>query len=143
MTEKKNGFTLIELLIVLVAWSILILLVIPFDHNFLDQQQEEQFFKMFAYDVLYVQSISTTTKDYVRMNVQKEKYFIRIGNTKDKVIERKVPKGWNIDYRTLSIISFDQSGRMNTPGSLLIYTNDTTYKITFPFGKGRFHVVEQ
>lgn len=140
---KENGFTLLEMLIVLVIWSVLILFIVPINFDTLEKQQEKEFFKTLEFDVLYAQNLSTSTTDYVRINVREDSYIIRAGNIKNEMIKRDIPEGWIIDYKRLPLISFDHNGRMKTPGNFLIKTKHSTYKIIFPFGKGRFYVVEE
>lgn len=143
MMNKESGFTLVEMLLVLAIWSILILFIIPIDLNMLEAQQEEKFIETLAFDVLYIQSLSTTLEDHIRIQFFRDNYTVRVGTFENEMIKRQLPKGWSISYRVLPFITFDKNGRVKKPGNILIHTNSTTYRIIFPFGKGRFYVVEQ
>lgn len=142
--HKEGGFTLVEVLLVLSIWSILILFVMPIDLDRLETKQEEKFLETLAFDVLYIQSLSTTVEDdHMRIQFYRDGYTVRVGTFENEMIYRQAPKGWSISYRVLPMISFDKYGRIKKPGNVLIHTNQTTYRIIFPFGKGRFYVVEQ
>lgn len=142
---NQKGFTLLEMLIVLSIWSVLILFTIPINLNTLEKQQEDKFFETLALDVLYIQNLSASSKGYLhpRINLHEDRYIMRAGTLDNEMIERRIPEGWRIDFRTLPLIEFDPNGRMKTPGNIIIKTKDTTYNVIFPFGKGRYHVVEQ
>lgn len=141
--HKEKGFTLLEVLVVLAIWSVLILLVAPMNFPALEKQQEKSFFETFAFDILYTQNLSTTTKDYVQLNIYEDRYIIRRGYKGEILIVRSIPADWIIQTKVLHTISFDDNGRIRTPGNFIIQTNNNIYKIVFPFGKGRYHIVEQ
>jgi competence protein ComGD len=141
--ETEEGFTLLEVLIVLIIWSILILLIVPINFSHLEKQQEKYFFETFAFDVLYTQNLSTTTKDYVQINLYENSYLIRRGYRGKIIVERELPSDWIIEEKLLQTISFDDKGRVRKPGNFVIRTKHKVYKVIFPFGKGRFHIVEQ
>lgn len=138
----KNGFTLLEVLIVLFITSILVLLVVPMNFIHLENQQEKYFFETLAFDVLYTQSLSTSTKDYVQINLYEDRYTIRRGYRAEVILTRTIPSGWKIKKKLLHTISFDDKGRIRNPGNFIIQTNHREYTIVFPFGKGRYHIVE-
>src|SRR5690625_184695 len=139
----KNGFTLLEVLVVLIVWSILILLVAPINFSLIEKQQERYFFETFAYDVLYTQNLSTTTKDYIQLNLYEDRYTIRKGYRGEVLLTQNIPSGSVIKAKVFHTISFDDKGRIRTPGTFYIQTKKHEYAIVFPFGKGRYHIVEQ
>lgn len=141
--DSKNGFILLEVLVVLVIWSILILLVVPINLSYLEKQQEKHFFETFAFDVLYAQSLSTTTKEYVQLKIDEDHYTIRIGYLAKILVMRSIPSDWIVRRKLFRTISFDDNGRMRTPGNFIIETKHHKYTIVFPFGKGRYHIVKQ
>lgn len=141
--DHKNGFTLLEVLVVLMIWSLLVLLVAPIHFTYIEKQRERSFFETFAFDVLYTQNLSTTTKDYVQLNIYEDRYIIRKGYRGEIVLTRNFPADWVINTRTLHTISFNDKGRIRTPGNFVIQTKNHKYTIIFPFGKGRYRVVEQ
>lgn len=142
--DGKNGFTLLEVLIVLAIWSVLLLLVVPINFSYLEKQQEKHFFETFAFDVLYTQNISTITKnkDHVQLKIEKDRYTIRRGYS-EIIVVRSIPSDWNVKTNVFESISFDNKGRIRTPGNFTIETKNSVYRIVFPFGKGRYHIVEQ
>lgn len=141
--KSRNGFTLLEVLIVLFMWSFLVLLIAPFHFSHIETQQEDSFFETFAYDVLYTQSLSTTTKDYIQINLYEDRYTIRRGYKGEVLLTRNIPSDWVIKAKVFHTISFDDKGRIRMPGTFFIQTKDDEYSVVFPFGKGRYHVVKQ
>lgn len=141
--SKKNGFTLLELLIVLSIWSVLILLVTPIAYATINSQQEEPFFELLEYDFLYMQRLSTLTKDKVDFRVRGNHYVITKDSGAKEILKREIPAGWKINMRTLLSISFDENGRVRQPITIIITTKHSEYNLVFPLGKGRYYVVKQ
>jgi len=140
--DHKNGFTLLEVLIVLIIWSTLILLIVPTNFKQIEKQQEQSFFETLAFDILYTQTLSTTTKDYIQINLYEDHYTIWRGYG-EIILTRDIPSGWVIKPNLFLNISFDHRGRIRKAGSFIIQTKNREYAVVFPFGKGRHHVVEQ
>lgn len=141
--SNKNGFTLLEMLIVLVIWSVLILFVAPINFTYLEKEQEKRFLETLEFDILYIQNLSTVTKEEVELVIYKDNYAIQKGYSGRKLAVRDIPPGWDIPNRLFNTISFDGNGRIKQPGHLIIRTKHSEYKMIFPFGKGRCYVVEQ
>lgn len=138
-----NGFTLLEVLVVLIVWSILLLTVVPIHFSLIESQQERYFFDTFAYDVLYTQNLSTTTKESVQLKLYEDRYTIRRGYTREVILTQSLPAGWVIKANVFHTISFDDKGRIRMPGTFYIQTKTNQYAIIFPFGKGRHRIVKQ
>lgn len=140
--RNNAGFTLIEMLLVLGALSIMVLLSAPIKVSILDNQKEEQFLTTFQNDLLYLQSISYLSPHDIEMEFTKNHYKIRDGFKNNYVLTRKIPPGWEFDLFNLRDkgISFTRSGTIRQPGTILLTTNKSTYRIVFPFGKGRCHI---
>lgn len=141
--NNKNGFTLLEVLIVLGIWTSLMLLVTPMVYERVHEQQEKTFLETFEFDLLYMQRLSTLTKDYVRLGLRKDKYVILQGVHDMVILQREIPSGWKINLRSLKAISFDQNGRVRKPITIIITTKRSKYNVVFPLGKGRSYVVKQ
>lgn len=141
--DHINGFTLVEVLFVLVIWSVLILLVIPINSTYLENQEKNHFFETFAFDMLYAQNLATTTIDRVELRLYEDHYKIGKGYAFEVLITRNIPSGWSIEPRLMRVVSFTRKGRIREPGSFVINTKHQKYSIVFPFGKGRYHIVEQ
>lgn len=141
LIKRANGFTLIEMLFVLGLWSVLFLLTVPMLVQAIEGQQEQQFFKTFESDILYIQSLATQSKSHIRINFSQDHYTILSGETVK--IRRKIPKDWHINLRVIKNISFDENGRIKEPGTMSIKTKRSEYVVVFPFGKGRGYVVKQ
>ncbi len=141
--DRKNGFTLLEVLIVLLIWAVLVLLVVPINFTHIEKQRERYFFETLAFDILYTQNISTTTKEYVQLNLYEDRYTIRKGYRGEVLLTRSIPPDWVIKAKVFHTISFDDKGRIRKPGNFMIQTKNHEYTVVFPFGKGRYHIVEQ
>lgn len=140
---NESGFTLLELLIVLSIWSVLLLLVVnlPMKHVYL--KREKEFLNTFQMDVLYAQSLAMGVSEHrVQMLFKEDNYQIVKGTNNSLIKKRSIPKSFELDMRTINEISFDEHGRMRSPGHFIIKTAHTTYRIIFPIGKGRCYVVE-
>ncbi|MFD2046052.1 competence type IV pilus minor pilin ComGD [Ornithinibacillus salinisoli] len=141
--SKRNGFTLVELLFVLAILSILLALTMPLTISTVSNQQENQFFNTFQFDVLYTQNLSLGSKDYIRIIFNQEDYTILNGTTQEIIATRELPPGWRIDKRNLNSISFNRNGSIRQAGTISVFTGRSTYKIIFPIGKGRGYIEKE
>lgn len=140
---KHNGFTLLELLIVLSIWSLLVLLSVPILVKNLDEQEIQQFFKVFEHDVLYIQYVATTSANKeASIHFGNGYYTVRNGST-NQSIRRDFPSNWKIDTRSIQYISFNNKGTIRQAGTIEVETNQSNYSVVFPLGKGRGYVVKQ
>src|SRR5699024_10610406 len=89
--KRKNGFTLSEVLIVLFIWSVLVLLIAPIHVSVIETQYTDYFFETFVYDVLYTQSLYTTSKDYVQINLCEARYTVRRGYKGEVILSQNTP----------------------------------------------------
>ncbi|MDC3413402.1 prepilin-type N-terminal cleavage/methylation domain-containing protein [Aquibacillus sp. 3ASR75-11] len=144
MNEK--GFTLLEVVVVLGITVMLLFIGIKIPLSVIDHQTTKQFFERFQSDMLRMQQETTLTSEYIRMTIYPDRhtYEIRKGGTGKLMIKREIPEGWEINLRTLSQpLSFLRNGNIQNPGTFSITTNDSTFLITFPFGKARSYIVKQ
>ncbi|SDQ50519.1 competence protein ComGD [Virgibacillus subterraneus] len=142
--QSKNGFTLIEVLFVLALWSVLLLISAPLQFSILEKQEEDNFMDTFEMDLLYMQNKSYGSRNYFRLIFTENKSYTITKNSNLKIlIERRIPKGWKIDYLNLQVISFNHRGTIVDPGSFMIQTINNNYKVTCPLGKGRCYIVKQ
>ena len=141
--RNNHGFTLIEVIFVLGVLSILLLLSAPLKVSILDNQKEEQFLTTFQNDLLYMQSISYLSKEYIGMEIKADHYtIITDGHENNIAVRRSIPADWDFDLRTFKtgLISFNRNGTIRTPGNIHLTTNNASYKIVFPLGKGRCYI---
>lgn len=141
--KKNNGFTLIEVIFVLGVLTVLLLLSAPIKVSILDNKEEQQFLTTLENDLLYMQSISFRSTDHIWMKIQPDSYtiFSSVYNSKT-LLRRNIPTNWTIDLRTIQggVISFNRYGTIREPGTIHLSTNKSTYRIVFPFGKGRCYI---
>ncbi|WP_217586699.1 competence type IV pilus minor pilin ComGD [Lentibacillus saliphilus] len=136
--QTQRGFTLLEMLIVLAIFSIILLLIPPIHIERLHIQQEEQFFSVLQSDLLYTQVLASTHPEHlVRLTfiASDQKYILVMGS--NIILERSLPGDW-IDHN--HEIVFAKSGVVKQPASFVLTTPSNSYKIVFPFGKGRARI---
>lgn len=138
---KEDGFTLIEMLMVLGIISTLVLLAFPLQFNVLKEQEEKQFLKTLASDVLYIQQRSTLTSGMNRITFNENSYRITVDGGPS--MNRAYPKGLTIDTRTDRNITFNYNGNIKNPRTLYLVSSLNSYRMVFPFGKGRFYLERQ
>lgn len=141
--NKQYGFSLMELLVVLSIWSLLLLLSAPILVNSLEKQEEEQFFKVFESDVLYIQyAASLSAEEEVSIHFSDDHYTVRDGSI-NGFLKRNFPSTWKIDMRSMKYISFTDKGNIRHAGTIQVDTKNAIYLIVFPLGKGRGYIVKQ
>ncbi|WP_327605832.1 prepilin-type N-terminal cleavage/methylation domain-containing protein [Virgibacillus tibetensis] len=91
---------------------------------------------MFEFDVLYIQSLSTTTEEFVRITFYADHYIVLRGS-KEQLAVRSYPPGWKVDWRTDSTIVFEPNGTIKQPRTIQMVSPNNAYDIIFPFGKSR------
>ncbi|WP_102027039.1 competence type IV pilus minor pilin ComGD [Salirhabdus sp. Marseille-P4669] len=143
---KDNGFTILEILIVLSIFLILIGVSVPLQSNSLQKLEDEKFLQAFEEDILLMQSAAITNGSLMKLTFfpQNHYYEIREGGFNHLIKRRSYSSRIKIDLGTFTLpFSFYPSGTPNQPGSFTFTTDYSKYKITFPFGKGRFYVTKQ
>lgn len=145
--NKQSGFTLVELLLVLSILSMLILLSTPLNISSIKKHQDMQFLETFQFDVLYIQNLSTVKANNTRISIKFDNDSYSILSTVDGKTEtfavRDYPEGWEVDTRSITDISFNSTGSIRQPGNIKMTSQNETYIIVFPLGKGRGYVVEE
>ncbi|MGP4065095.1 competence type IV pilus minor pilin ComGD [Oceanobacillus sp. M65] len=138
---REDGFTLIEMLMVLGIISTLVLLAFPLQFNVLKEQEEKQFLKTLASDVSYIQQRSTLTSGMNRITFNENSYRITVDGRPS--MNRAYPEGLTIDTRTDRNITFNYNGNIKNPRTLYLVSSLNSYRMVFPFGKGRFYLEKQ
>ncbi|MFA1821548.1 competence type IV pilus minor pilin ComGD [Virgibacillus oceani] len=140
-TKNKNGFTLIEMLIALSIVMIMLLLVVPISLSTLDAAEEEQFLQTLEFDVLYIQSMAGENL-LTSIRFADDHYRIIRGN-QEGFIKRDYPKDVTINSRISNEITFDHRGSIRNPRTIEIHTKNASYRMIFPFGKGRYYIEKE
>lgn len=140
--KNNYGFTLLEVIFTLTVWTIIISITVPLTMNSLNMHKESSFFDTLMSDLLHVQTMSHGIyKNNNSITFEKTRYVINLDSKKNDIY-RNYPNGWEFDGRTYNKISF-QNGTIRKAGTILLQSNDTNYRIIFPFGKGRGYIERQ
>jgi competence protein ComGD len=139
--DRKNGFTLIEMLIALSIVMMMLLLVVPISLSTLEAAEEKQFFQTLEFDMLYIQNMAHEDILF-SIRFSDDHYRIVRGN-QGGTIRRNYPKGVTIDAHTNRVITFEHHGSIRNPRTIHIHTEEASYDMIFPFGKGRYYIEEK
>lgn len=136
--RTECGFTLVELLLTLVVLTVFLSLVIVPLHNVLKTKQIASFFSVFEADVFYIQTKVLNTTKTDRIIFDTEDYAI-IGDGNKRIYTREVPQYMHIANREFRI-QFNTRGTILQPQTYRLYTDEATYSVVFPLGKGRHYI---
>lgn len=142
----NRGFTFVEVLLVLTAFLMLMAIGFTFPAKLIKQQEANHFLNRFQHDVLYLQSLNMyeTSSAFMTISPQNHQYTIHKSDTAELLVKRNIPENWTVHLRTLSQpVMYSSNGTIKNPGSLVIETEEDSYKIVFPFGKGRSYIEKQ
>lgn len=134
-----------EVLLVLTIIAVLTTVGFVFQINEIEKHRYKQFIKTFQSDVLFVQQMTVMTEEtyFLLIDEEREIYTIRKSGLSSTIMTREFPDGWDISLLTLSSpVSFSFKGNIKNPGTLLVKTGNSKFKIIFPLGKGRGYIVE-
>ncbi|MFC0522629.1 competence type IV pilus minor pilin ComGD [Pontibacillus salicampi] len=143
--DKSSGFTFLEMLIVLAIMGVLLTISIPMTNRLQTSYKERMFLEQFKADVLLTQQQSMTTGDHYRIILYEQERYYRLysENNHQLIQENHLPEDWILQSYTIDRkIQFDSNGRIRSPGTLFLRTPQSTYRIIFPLGKGRYYVKE-
>lgn len=135
-----KGFTLLEVLFTLAILSILITLSAPLTISSLAKHQEKQFFQTLQFDVMLVQNLSINNNNYIRIKLNDKSYELINGARSKPIAIRNLPKKWYITKQNLDTISFNRDGSIRRAGTIKITTEQSSYNVVFPLGKGRGYI---
>ncbi|MDC3415509.1 competence type IV pilus minor pilin ComGD [Aquibacillus salsiterrae] len=143
--HKQAGFTMIELVIVLSIFSVMLSIFGLFQHQLIGKYQTEHALSLLQDDILLLQKRSIVKNENIQMYIypQTKTYEIKQGGLGKILITRQLPTDWEIQLNTLAMpIAFTTNGTIKNPGVMTIKAANKSYKLYFPFGKGRCYVVE-
>jgi competence protein ComGD len=136
--KKENGFTLVELLLSLSVVTVMVLLVVPISLSALQTAEEEQFFRTLESDVLYIQSMA---HEDVTFSIRfADDHYTIVRGSHGGTIKRDYPRGLTMETYTNQMLSFEQYGSVRNPRTIHIHTKKGSYRMVFPFGKGRYYI---
>ncbi|MCP8616848.1 competence type IV pilus minor pilin ComGD [Salirhabdus salicampi] len=140
---RNKGYTALEVLLVLSTVLVLISITIPLTNTTKEKQDIEHFFRVFEMDILYMQAVAVSKGPQLALFLypDEHKYEIRKGPFFEPYVTREYSHAIDISIGTFqNPFSFKRSGVPNKPGSFYVNIDNKRYRVTFPFGKGRFYV---
>lgn len=143
INNNEKGFTLIESLLVLSILTIITGIAFLQLKPLHDSRKIDFFFEQLQDDLLYCQQYAISHSEQVKVvfNEVESKYHIRGGSRNYIILDRQYDPSVQIDYSTLgTTLYFNSNGNIQKAGTIRVKYKDTTYKITFLLGKGRFYV---
>ncbi len=141
-----SGFTLLEMLLVITLFTTIMTITVPINERVKESIATRDFFETFESDMLFMQNLSITKQTPLKLNIFPHDHFyeIREGGLGKLLFKRHYSSTIHIVLGTFHMpFSFNVSGTPIQPGSFTIHIKNKTYKLTFPFGKGRYYVAEQ
>lgn len=136
--RNNNGFTLIELLFVLVIVSTIALFVLPSMYRTYSKQQTKHLLQVMESDVFLIQNHTLYTLNNNRIFLDKDHYIVQ--NERNHNV-RTYPHDLRL-INAATRIRFSTNGTVYDPTGYMFQDEHGTYKIVFPFGKGRFYIDE-
>ncbi|RLL48087.1 prepilin-type N-terminal cleavage/methylation domain-containing protein [Oceanobacillus piezotolerans] len=139
--RDSYGFTLLELLLALSILSVFVLITPIIKSTTLEKIRGQQFLELFQSDVMYLQTITATSNEHLRIQFFQDKYILYRGTK--AYISRDYPPQWSIDTRGEDKLSFNKSGTVLKPRTIVFSNKEDNYHAIFPFGKGRFYILQR
>lgn len=138
MQQTEQGFTLIEVLFALSVLACILLLVPKYQTGQLEKTEQQQFLEMLDMDLLYLQSMSSLGAE-TRYHLTFHEDHYKIIHGLKIFIHRNYPAHVTIPSGGRKEIRFNGKGLIIQPRTILIEMGEESYRLVFPFGKGRFY----
>ncbi|KHE70701.1 competence type IV pilus minor pilin ComGD [Halobacillus sp. BBL2006] len=142
----RNGFTLSEILIVLTAWSILLVCIIPLHVSTFRSVETSAVMDQLKDDIYLAQQLTVQDHPYywLSFRLSSNDYVLYDAQDSETIFIRKFPKNWRFELMTLeNPIRFNSRGIIAKPGTMKLYSPTDTYKLVFPFGSSRMNIEQQ
>jgi competence protein ComGD len=135
-----------EVLFVMSITITILSLTLPLQHKVIQHVEEKKFFEQLQTDMLFLQSATVTNYANYKFFLYPEdhRYEIRAAPYQKLILRREFPSYITILPDSFPIpFYFNRNGTPSKPSTFHVLINNKKYKVTFPFGKGRFYVTEQ
>lgn len=142
---KEDGFTLLEMLLVLSVISILSVVTYLNLYPLYEKKKAEQFVEQFSQDVLLMQQLAISHRNYYALRWFPHQSMYRISAVEgDKTMfNRYYDKGIEVDLYTFpNPMMYSSDGNINRGGTVIVTYKSITYRIVFQLGRGRFMYYE-
>lgn len=140
---NQKGFTLLESLLVLFIVSTMSLVLITNIAPIYHKKVIETFLNQFEKDMLYAQQYALVNEELVFVLFKSEQNLYKIESNEQEVdlLTRNYHPKIKIEGATLTNkITYISNGSIQKSGTMFISYKDSTYKVIFYLGKGRFNI---
>ncbi|WP_168733824.1 competence type IV pilus minor pilin ComGD [Metabacillus sediminilitoris] len=140
---NQKGFTLLESLLVLFIVSTMSLILITNIAPIYHKKVIETFLNQFEKDMLYAQQYALVNEELVFVLFKSEQNLYKIESNEQEVdlLTRNYHPKIKIEGATLTNkITYISNGSIQKSGTMFISYKDSTYKVIFYLGKGRFNI---
>ncbi len=143
--KSQLGFSLIEMMIVLVIIATIRAVAYPSYGSFQRNRETEYFIRTFQKDIVHMQQKAVNENRIYNLSIDNENHIYEIRGNGSKKPEKKIfPKHiWFESYSMLLAVQFNQNGNISRAGTIYIHSANTSYKMVFQLGKGKFYVEKQ
>lgn len=146
MNSNQKGFTLIESLVVLSIFLIISSITAFTIKPQYNMEGDQTFISQLKADLYYAQQYAISNQVEVKVNFipEQNRYIIFERNDLPNLVERNYSPNIRIISGSLLLyLTFTANGSTEKIGTLYIYTEDKSYRLTVLIGKGRFYVSEE
>lgn len=140
---NQKGFTLLESLLVLFIVSTMSLILMANITPIYHKKVIETFLNQFEKDMLYAQQYALVNEELVFVLFKSEQNLYKIESNEQEVdlLTRNYHPKIKIEGATLTNkITYISNGSIQKSGTMFISYKDSTYKVIFYLGKGRFNI---
>ncbi|WP_188206151.1 competence type IV pilus minor pilin ComGD [Alkalibacillus aidingensis] len=142
---NSKGFTLVEVLIVLSIVTTITYFSLNMFQEIQNKRTINQFFATFEQDIFYIQQYTLLNQSRLTLTFQPHSHGYRIYD--NPLMPAHIVRQFDdtIIFHTTDLnhkIRFNTTGNISQPGSFEVIIHNQTYRITFPFGKGRYYVTQ-
>ncbi|MED1863490.1 competence type IV pilus minor pilin ComGD [Fictibacillus nanhaiensis] len=145
INKSQLGFSLIEVMIVLLIIATIGAVSYPSYDSFRKNRETEYFIRTFQKDIVHMQQRAVNENRIYNLSIDNENHMYEMrGNGSKEPVKKNIPPHiWFESFSMLLSVQFNQNGNISRAGTLYIHSANTSYKMVFQLGKGKFYVAKQ
>jgi competence protein ComGD len=143
--KNQSGLTLLEVTIVLVVILFISGIAYPKFNSFIKNRETEYFIDAFKRDIHHMQQRAITEGTGYTLTIFNSGNYYEIRSYGlEAATKRLIPLHISFESHSMPLkIQFNQFGNVSSPGTMYIQSEQSTYKMVFQIGKGKFYVKKQ